>query len=685
MIAVLIGGIAKGQWQQCNGPYGGFITSFASDSNIIYAGTRNGIYKTNSGGVNWFEISNGLSQKKIAAIEVYGSKIFIGTPDSGLFVSSNNGSFWNSVTGFPDKRITSIVSKNSKIYVATNGGGVFYSQDTGSNWVAMNNSGSYLNFTSLAVSDTAIYAGSQNGLYKTYNNGLSWQQTIFPITVFHITDIATKGSKVVVSASNQVFISDNNGNNWIAANNDSIINDAFYSVAISDSFIYAGTFYNGIYRSGDNGISWIHINTGLTNMEICKLELVGNSIYAASKGGGVFKSDNNGMNWLQINTGITNTFVNSMASSGSNVYIVDYYGNGINKSTDNGLSWTLSNNGISDRSFIDIIAKGSNIFTYNYNGLFRSTDNGLNWVNSNNGLDSSSYLSTIAFCENKIIAGENINGGIYISTDNGSNWVLNSNNGIAPLLHIKSLVVKDSLLYAIIPPNILIKSIDGGLTWEIIYQPSFGGYSFGNLCLSGNNIILSEEPSIILPGDLSVGWLAISNDNGNNWINQFITLDNPFIYSMASNNSFVFAATNHGIHLSLNNGYNWNDITDNLSDTNILKVMINDNYVFVSLQYGGIWRRPLSDFAGFLNITTLYSILSLYPNPATNSLNLNLSQLQKLQNATVSIYDIQGKQLLHQNISQTQTQIDISSFAKGIYIVKVQTDKETLQSKFVKE
>lgn len=83
----------------------------------------------------------------------------------------------------------------------------------------------------------------------------------------------------------------------------------------------------------------------------------------------------------------------------------------------------------------------------------------------------------------------------------------------------------------------------------------------------------------------------------------------------------------------------------------------------------------------YKNINTL---LLVYPNPATNTLTLNLSQLQKLQNTTVSIYDIQSKQLLHQNINEVQTQLDISAFVKGIYIIKVQSDKEILQSKFVK-
>ncbi len=79
------------------------------------------------------------------------------------------------------------------------------------------------------------------------------------------------------------------------------------------------------------------------------------------------------------------------------------------------------------------------------------------------------------------------------------------------------------------------------------------------------------------------------------------------------------------------------------------------------------------------------SEISLYPNPATSTLTLNLAEIKNLQNTTVSIYDIQGKLLLQQNILQPQTELDISGFAKGIYIIKVTNEKETIQSKFIKE
>ena len=101
----------------------------------------------------------------------------------------------------------------------------------------------------------------------------------------------------------------------------------------------------------------------------------------------------------------------------------------------------------------------------------------------------------------------------------------------------------------------------------------------------------------------------------------------------------------------------WNFLTENI-----------DNYI-----YNSTLKIPENE--------VLKKEITLYPNPANNTLTLDFIQQQ---NTTLSIYDIQGKQLLHQNISEELSQLDISAFAKGIYIIKVQSDKEILQSKFVK-
>jgi hypothetical protein len=81
---------------------------------------------------------------------------------------------------------------------------------------------------------------------------------------------------------------------------------------------------------------------------------------------------------------------------------------------------------------------------------------------------------------------------------------------------------------------------------------------------------------------------------------------------------------------------------------------------------------------------SLKSGLLIYPNPASNKLSIYMQQ-NNLQYTTVSIYNIQGQLLMQQQIRQQQTELNISQFAKGIYIVKVQNEKETMVRKFVKE
>jgi hypothetical protein len=76
---------------------------------------------------------------------------------------------------------------------------------------------------------------------------------------------------------------------------------------------------------------------------------------------------------------------------------------------------------------------------------------------------------------------------------------------------------------------------------------------------------------------------------------------------------------------------------------------------------------------------------SIHPNPATDKLTIDFQQLKNLQNTTISIYDIQGKLLLQQAIVQSQTELNITGFAKGVYVLKVSNDQKRMVSKFVKE
>lgn len=74
--------------------------------------------------------------------------------------------------------------------------------------------------------------------------------------------------------------------------------------------------------------------------------------------------------------------------------------------------------------------------------------------------------------------------------------------------------------------------------------------------------------------------------------------------------------------------------------------------------------------------------ISIYPNPANDILNIDFAQnnIQKL-----AIKDIKGSSIFEKtNPNQNET-LDLSDFASGMYIMSIQTDKEILTTKIVKQ
>ncbi len=77
--------------------------------------------------------------------------------------------------------------------------------------------------------------------------------------------------------------------------------------------------------------------------------------------------------------------------------------------------------------------------------------------------------------------------------------------------------------------------------------------------------------------------------------------------------------------------------------------------------------------------------LSLYPNPATNSVNIYTKGLQQNKQATISIISASGIVMkTMQTSSSTQTQLNVSTLAKGIYTIKIVSGGKTLYKQFMK-
>lgn len=83
-----------------------------------------------------------------------------------------------------------------------------------------------------------------------------------------------------------------------------------------------------------------------------------------------------------------------------------------------------------------------------------------------------------------------------------------------------------------------------------------------------------------------------------------------------------------------------------------------------------------------LNKNSLLNEIAVYPNPTSDI--LNISNADKLANASFSIVDVLGKTVVQSNALNNDT-IDVSNISSGVYILSVSSDEGFKQLKFQKK
>ncbi|HXD94744.1 MAG TPA: T9SS type A sorting domain-containing protein [Bacteroidia bacterium] len=76
--------------------------------------------------------------------------------------------------------------------------------------------------------------------------------------------------------------------------------------------------------------------------------------------------------------------------------------------------------------------------------------------------------------------------------------------------------------------------------------------------------------------------------------------------------------------------------------------------------------------------------VSIYPNPATNALNINFANAV-VNKASVKIFSLIGSEVLSAIISDNNLSVDISGLAAGTYMVQISSDNISVTKKIVKE
>ncbi len=172
-----------------------------------------------------------------------------------------------------------------------------------------------------------------------------------------------------------IYRSTDDGNSWVRINETMSVN-YIWSLLVDGEKIYAGTD-NGIYVSWDNGATWEQKLSG--SLEIRAMVEYDGKIYAASWGGGVFVSEDNGETWNGLSDDILGIPFTSIAVAPDGSLLCGSFDSGIWKSGDGGASW--SQREIDYRFVWSLLTDPyGNIYAGTYgNGVYSSTNNGETW------------------------------------------------------------------------------------------------------------------------------------------------------------------------------------------------------------------------------------------------------------------------------------------------------------------
>jgi hypothetical protein len=142
----------------------------------LFAGTlQNGVYLSTNNGTSWNSVSLGLLNSHIYSIAAIGTRLFAGTGGDGVFQSTDNGTSWNAVNAeFPNSNVKALAINGTNLFAGTSNDGIFLSTNYGANWIDVNLGLTNKNVFALTISRTNILAG-------TYEGGI-WKRPLSEVT-----------------------------------------------------------------------------------------------------------------------------------------------------------------------------------------------------------------------------------------------------------------------------------------------------------------------------------------------------------------------------------------------------------------------------------------------------------------------------------------------------------------------
>jgi len=610
-------------WEQTSDPFGGSVQSFGENSiGQLFVGTRwDLVFITSYNGLNWTYSDSGFInpyfQPSIDEIAINDSDhIFVAGYGTGVYRSLDNGQSWEQLSnGMYRYDIFALtIDQDGFIYAGESDGPgphVLRSTDNGNSWENKSNGlGAYDEPHAFTVDyENNIYTATSFGsIFKTTDQAENWIQIFSNYNILFSISVSQEGYIFAGGWYDKIFRSTNGGSSWdtlvVSGDSEQIITSINTDL---EDYIFAGTwgdprFDKDVFRSSDNGESWEAVNNGLTDLSITSLFVdKGSNLYAGTESGSAFRSLDLGESWIQIGPIISQ--VNDIIIDENNIIFAGTE-NEVYRSTDLGLSWEYSSDGITGHNIISLAYNTNGdiwaVASYVDGGIFRSTDKGLNWTSC--GIN---IIPGTIHCDDSGNVYASSFGDLYRTTDDGNHWTIIDFPATA-LLYIAN----DQTFYA--GGTGLYSSFDRGFTWEKILDADI-------------TVAYVDHLGYIYAGN-DVGYgLFRSTDDGISWE----SIDSGFVSKRikainGSKNAGLYCAVGYGdqaghytYYASYNNGESWTEINLGISSAGVSLEFDSEGFLYAGTTNRGIFKSINTTVSVEIpnDVPWDYYLYQNYPNP----------------------------------------------------------------------
>ncbi len=342
----------------------------------------------------------------------------------------------------------------------------------------------------------------------------------------------------------------------------------------------------GSWSSGQGRVNIVHVDPSNPSV-----------IYLGAPAGGIWKSINNGSTWIPLTDELPQIGVSGIAvdySNSNTIYIAtgdkdagDSYCVGVYKSTDGGITWnpTGTMGGSNPSRAGDVVIHPTNnqiLWCATSNGIYKTTNAGISWAQVQAGDFSQGNIRLKP--GNPSIVYASSDNSFFRSTDTGSTFttVTVSATASTSRIIIDVTPANSSVVYAL--------SINTSNSLNGIYKSTNEGVSFSRVFGTPNvlestqawyDLALAVSPTNadeIYTGCLNV-WKSTTGGSTftkiNNWSNPTgPSYTHADIHYLGFHGNKLFAGTDGGIYVSENNGANFTDLTAGVQISQFYKIAV---------------------------------------------------------------------------------------------------------------